>query len=101
MSHATCQASKVSGDVLPVEMLELIERIQAQRPEVREELVPLMDEVLEHLRFRSRIMSVARDGLERLRMDLQMARFDLEATRRERESLRKKLREQRIEEPPW
>src|SRR5687767_9603527 len=101
MSHASCQASKVRGDVLPAEMLELIERIQAQPPEVREELAPLMDEVLEQLRFRSRIMTVARDGLERLRLDLQMARFDLEATRRERESLRRLLREQREEAPPW
>ena len=95
MSHAPGQASKVRGDVLPAEMMELIERIQAQPPEVREELVPLMDEVLEQVRFRSRILTVARDGLERLRLDLKMARFDLDATRRERESLRRLLREER------
>ena len=95
MSHATCQAPNVRGDVLPAEMMELIERIQAQPPEVREELVPLMDEVLEQVRFRSRILTVARDGLERLRLDLKMARFDLDATRRERESLRRLLREER------
>jgi hypothetical protein len=76
-------------------MVELIERIQAQPPEVRAELTPLLDEVLEQVRFRSRILTVARDGLERLRLDLEMARFDLDATRRERESLRRLLREQR------
>ncbi len=95
MSHATCQAPNVRGDVFPAEIVELIERIQAQPPEVRAELVPLMDEVLEQVRFRSRILTVARDGLERLRLDLELARFDLDATRRERESLRQLLREQR------
>ena len=95
MSHATCQAPNARGDVLPAEMVELIERIQAQPPEVRAELVPLMEDVLEQVRFRSRILTVARDGLERLRLDLELARFDLEATRRERESLRQLLREQR------
>ncbi len=95
MSHAPCQAPNAEGEVLPGEMVELIERIQAQPPEVRAELVPLMDEVLEQVRFRSRIITVARDGLERLRLDLEMARFDLDATRRERENLRQLLREQR------
>ena len=95
MSHATCHAPNVRGDGLPAEMVELIERIQAQPPEVRAELVPLMEDVLEQVRFRSRILTVARDGLERLRLDLELARFDLEATRRERESLRQLLREQR------
>lgn len=95
MSHASCQASIGNGESLPAEMLELIERIQAQPPVVRAELVPLMDEVLEQLRFRSRIINVARDGLERLRLDLEMARFDLDATRRERESLRRLLVEHR------
>lgn len=95
MSHATCQAPNVRGDVFPAEIVELIERIQAQPPEVRAELVPLMDEVLEQVRFRSRILTVARDGLERLRLDLELARFDLDATRRERESLRQLLGEQR------
>ncbi len=95
MSHASCQAPNVRGDVLPAEMIELIERIQAQPPEVRAELAPLMHEVLEQVRFRSRILSVARDGLERLRLDLDLTRFDLEATRRERESLRQLLREHR------
>jgi nitric oxide reductase activation protein len=95
MSHASCRASDVSGDVLPAEMVELIERIQAQPPEVRAELEPLMENVLEQVRFRSRILTVARDGLERLRLDLELARFDLDATRREREDLRRLLRDQR------
>jgi len=50
-----------------------------------------MDDVLEHAMFRGRIITVARDALERLRLDLDMALFDLDATRRERETLRNLL----------
>jgi hypothetical protein len=76
---------------LPAELLALRERVQAQPTEVRAELEPIVDEALEEARFRSRVLSVARDALEQLRLDLELARFDLEATRRERESLRQLL----------
>ena len=39
----------------------------------------------------ARAISIARDGLERYRLDLAIVRFDLEATRREREALRARL----------
>jgi hypothetical protein len=82
-----------SSESLPVELLELRERLLAQPAAVRAELEPLLDDVLEHARFRGRILSVARDALERLRLDLEMALFDLDATRRERETLRRLLSE--------
>jgi nitric oxide reductase activation protein len=94
MSDATCHPARPSGDLLPVELLELRDRVQAQPVEVRAELEPLMEDVLEHSRFRGRILSVARDALERLRLDLELTRFDLDATRREREMLRQRLSEQ-------
>jgi nitric oxide reductase activation protein len=94
MSDVSCQSARSSSDALPVELLELRERVQAQPVEVRAELEPLLDDVLEHSRFRGRILSVARDALERLRLDLELTRFDLEATRREREVLRQRLSEQ-------
>jgi len=71
--------------------MALWERIQSQPARVRAELEPLLEDVLENARFRRRILSVARDALERLRLDLEMARFDLDATRRERESLKQLL----------
>jgi nitric oxide reductase activation protein len=73
----------------PAELIQLRERVLAQPVAVRAELEPLVAEVLEEARFRSRVLSVARDALEQLRLDLEMARFDLDATRREREALRK------------
>ena len=72
-----------SGQV-PTELVELKERIQDQPPDVREELEPLIDEVLEHAVFRSRVMLIARDALQRFRVEMAAVRLDLEATKRER-----------------
>ncbi len=72
-----------SGQV-PMELVALKGRIADQPPKVRAELEPLIDEVLEHAMFRSRVMLIARDALQRLRVDMAALRFDLEATRRER-----------------
>jgi hypothetical protein len=72
-----------SGQV-PTELVELKDRIAGQPEVVRAELEPLIDEVLEHAMFRSRVMLIAREALQRYRVDLSALRFDLEATRRER-----------------
>ena len=91
MSDMTTRSARPTSDPLPSELLELRDRVQAQPANVRAELEPLMDDVLEHAMFRGRIITVARDALERLRLDLDMALFDLDATRRERETLRNLL----------
>jgi len=78
-TNATCLPEQV-----PSELVELKERIQGQPAKVRAELEPLIDEVLEHAMFRSRVMLIARDALQQFRLDLASLRFDLEATRRER-----------------
>ena len=67
-----------------LELVALKGRIADQPAKVRAELEPLIDEVLEHAMFRSRVMLIARDALQRLRVDMAALRFDLEATRRER-----------------
>ena len=91
MNRTTCQQRVSAGDQLPVELVELKQRIQAQPAEIRAELEPLVEDALEHARFRGRAMMIARDALERFRLDLAMLEFDLEATRREREALRAML----------
>lgn len=73
----------VGTEQVPTELVELKERIQGQSPMVRAELEPLIDEVMEHAMFRSRVMMIARDALERFRVDMAAMRLDLEATRRE------------------
>ena len=91
MSPNTHLTSSPTSETLPMELLALLERVQTLPARVRAELEPLVDEALDQARFRGRVLSVARDALEQLRLDLEMARFDLEATRREREALRKRL----------
>ncbi len=95
MNLTSCRSVSPAIDSLPIELVELKERVEAQPPEVRAELGPMVEEVLEQARFRGRVLSVARDALEQLRLDLEMARFDLDATRREREDLRQLLNDQR------
>lgn len=84
----------LAGDPIPAELLALLDRVRALPPEVRSALEPALDEALEDARFRGRVLSVARDALERLHLDLELARFDLDATRREREQLRQLLDQQ-------
>jgi len=76
----------IGTEQVPVELMELKERIQGQPPMVRAELEPLIDEVMEHALFRNRVMMIARDALQRFRVDMAALRLDLEATRREAQS---------------
>jgi hypothetical protein len=69
---------------IPTELVALKDRIADQPRAVRAQLEPLIDEVLEHALFRSRVMLIAREALQRNRLDLAALRFDLEATKRER-----------------
>ncbi len=88
MSSMSCQDKVSAAGPVPAELQELRERIQAQPAWVRAELEPLIDAAVEHAQFRGRVITLARDALERFRLDLAMKDFDLEATRREREELR-------------
>jgi hypothetical protein len=93
MSRADRLPASPVGEVPPPELLELKERVLAQPREVRDALGPLVDEAMEHARFRSRVLTMARGALEQFKLDLDLARFDLDATRREREALLKLLEE--------
>jgi hypothetical protein len=77
-----------SNGQYPSELVALKDRIAEQPARVRAELEPLIDEVLEHAMFRSRVMSIAREALQRFRVDLAAMQFDLEVTKRERERTR-------------
>ncbi len=76
---------------VPAELARLRQRIDSLPSELRSELAPMADEAMEEASFRGRVLSIAREGLERYRLDLTIARFDLDATKREREALRARL----------
>jgi hypothetical protein len=92
MSSTSDHQNAPFADQVPLELLELKERLLLQPAEIRAELEPLIDEALEHARFRRRAMLLARDALEQFRLDLALLRYDLEATQREREALRAMLK---------
>ena len=50
------------GDQVPLELIELKERIAAQSAEIRAVLEPLVEDAMEHARFRGRAMGLARDA---------------------------------------
>jgi hypothetical protein len=77
------EASTQSSAQLPTELVALREKIQEQPVGVRETLEPLIDEVMEHAVFRSRVMLIARDALQQFRVELAAVKLDLEATKRE------------------
>jgi hypothetical protein len=84
---------------VPSELRELCEKIASLPSPYRDQLAPLAEEAAENARFRQRAMGIARDGLERFRLDLTIAQFDLEATRRERDALMNHL--DRINSASW
>jgi len=89
MSSNVANATEETGrESYLAELVALRARIQEQPADVRAELEPLIEEVLEHAEFRGRVLGIAREALERFRLDLAALRFDLEVTRRERDSLR-------------
>jgi hypothetical protein len=94
MSRITCQAMNAAGShPIAAELVELKAKIETQPAPIRAELAPLVEDALEHARFRASVMLIAKDALERFRLDLAMLKFDLEATRREREALKAQLRD--------
>lgn len=92
MRSASSQDHLPSGapESVPVELLTLREQVRSLPEPHRRRLEPIVDEAVEQAWFRGRVLSVARDALEQMRLELEMARFDLEVTRREHEALRRR-----------
>lgn len=93
MSHVASVMGTATEDRVPEELLELRERVREQPSAVREALEPLIEDAMEHARFRDRVLVVARGALEQFKLDLELTRFDLDATRREKEALGKMILE--------
>jgi hypothetical protein len=76
---------------LPAELEELNRRISALPESDRQNLLPVLERVLESFRVRNRIMNVAKEALERIRLEVACLQFDLDVTRREKELLQRQL----------
>lgn len=91
-THGPC-GSGTTLDEIPAEWLALKEQVRAMPWKLRSQIEPLLDEALEQAKFRGRVLLVARDALEQMRLELESTRFDLDVTRREREDLKQRLRQ--------
>jgi hypothetical protein len=80
----------LNGEV-PPELARLRDRIGELPARYRDALLPIADDAADQALFRGRVLNLAREGLERYRLDLAIARFDLEATKREQETLRRRF----------
>jgi len=76
---------------IPSDLEELGQKIDGLPERERQSLRPIYERVLEGFRLRNRIMNVAKDALERIRLEVACLQFDLEVTRREKESLQRQL----------
>lgn len=81
----------LAEDELPVELVELGQRIQKQPSEIRAELDHSFDRVVDSIRRRRRILSLVQEALSQLRLDIKYLMFDLEMTKRERDALQAEL----------
>lgn len=73
--------NKLDSARTPVELIMLRDRVRRMAPAIRAELEPIVEDAIEEAWFRGQILTVARDALARLRLDLAMARFRLDSTR--------------------
>ena len=92
MSKST-RVIKSSQDEVPREIADLKAAIDQIPAEVRQDVDPILDRVIESTKRRRRILSLVQDALSQLRLDMKYLAFDLEATRRERDDYRRKLEE--------
>jgi hypothetical protein len=76
---------------MPGDLEELGHKLEQLPEEQRQVLQPIFERVVESFRLRNRIMNVAKEALERIRLEVSCMQFDLEVTRRERESLKKQI----------
>ena len=76
---------------LPPDLEDLGRKLTQLPDHHRQLLLPLYERVVESFRLRSRITHVAKEALERLRLELACMQFDLEVTRREKDSLQKQI----------
>lgn len=87
----TNRVTKSTNDQLPIDLTELISKVDDLPAEYRAQLKPSLDRVIEYTRRRRRILNLIQEALSQLRLDMKYLMFDLESTRRERDEYKNSL----------
>jgi hypothetical protein len=76
---------------VPKEIAELVAVVDELPAELRAQISPAMDRVVQTTKRRRRILNLVQEALSQLRLDMKYLVFDLEATRRERDDYRRQI----------
>ena len=87
----TNRVTKSTSDQLPIDLSELISKVDDLPTEYRSQLKPSLDRVIEYTKRRRRILNLIQEALSQLRLDMKYLMFDLESTRRERDEYKNSL----------
>lgn len=87
----TNRMSKSKSDQLPIDLTDLIAKVEELPQEYQLQLQPSLDRVVEYTRRRRRILNLIQEALSQLRLDMKYLMFDLESTRRERDEYKNAL----------
>lgn len=78
---------------VPADLEELGRRVERLPEPHRGELLPLYDRLNESFRLRNRILAVAKEALEQIRLEVSCLKFDLHATQLENDELKRRIEE--------
>ena len=87
----TNRLTNQKADKLPIDLTELISKIEDLPQEFRDDITPSLNRVVEYTRRRRRILTLIQEALSQLRLDMKYLMFDLESTRRERDEYKNAL----------
>ncbi len=87
----TNRVSDSKADQLPIDLSELLLKVERLPGEYQTQLKPSLDRVIEYTRRRRRILNLIQEALSQLRLDMKYLMFDLESTRRERDQYKDAL----------
>lgn len=87
----TNRMSKSKSEQLPIDLTDLIAKVEELPHDYQVQLQPSLDRVVEYTRRRRRILNLIQEALSQLRLDMKYLMFDLESTRRERDEYKNAL----------
>ena len=85
------RVTKSTSDQIPIDLNELVSKVDDLPAEYRSQLKPSLDRVIEYTKRRRRILNLIQEALSQLRLDMKYLMFDLESTRRERDEYKNSL----------